>query len=179
MLASLLEDPLAAGDAIAALRRYSLITPAADGSVSVHRLVQAVTADQMPAELAREWQQATAALIEDAIPADTGLPVTGRYARRCCRTPRRLSPMTAPGWPGLPSTSHGAAVTPQPEISSGEYLTLGSGCLGPEHPDTLTARANLAQLDRKGGGPGRRPGPSSPGCCPCTSGFSARSTRTP
>ena len=43
VLAPLLEDPLAAGDAIAALRRYSLVTPAADGSVSVHRLVQAVT----------------------------------------------------------------------------------------------------------------------------------------
>ena len=53
VLAPLLEDPLAAGDAIGALRRYSLVTPAADGSVSVHRLVQAVTADQMPAELAR------------------------------------------------------------------------------------------------------------------------------
>ena len=52
VLVPLLEDELAAGDAIAALRRYSLITPAADGSVSVHRLVQAVTADQMPAELA-------------------------------------------------------------------------------------------------------------------------------
>ena len=80
---------LAAGDAIAALRRYSLITPAADGSVSVHRLVQAVTADQMPAELARQWRQAAAALIEAAIPADTR-PARrpGRYARRCCRTPR-------------------------------------------------------------------------------------------
>ena len=52
VLGPLLEDELAAGDAIAALRRYSLISPPADGSVSVHRLVQAVTADQMPAELA-------------------------------------------------------------------------------------------------------------------------------
>ncbi len=52
VLIPLLDDPLAAGDAIAALRRYSLVTPAGDGSVSVHRLVQAVTADQMPAELA-------------------------------------------------------------------------------------------------------------------------------
>ena len=76
VLAPLLEDPLAAGDAIAALRRYSLVTPAADGSVSVHRLVQAVTADQMPAELARQWRQAAAALIEAAIPADTGCPAT-------------------------------------------------------------------------------------------------------
>ena len=76
VLVPLLEDELAAGDAIAALRRYSLITPAADGSVSVHRLVQAVTADQMPAELAQAWRQAAAALIEAAIPADTRLPGT-------------------------------------------------------------------------------------------------------
>ncbi len=53
MLTPLLEDPLAADDAIAALRPYSLVTQAADGAVSVHRLVQAVTADQMPADLAR------------------------------------------------------------------------------------------------------------------------------
>ena len=51
-LVPLLEDLLAVGDAIAALRRYSLVIPASGGSVSVHRLVQAVTADQMPAELA-------------------------------------------------------------------------------------------------------------------------------
>ena len=76
MLVPLLEDRLAAGDAIAALRRYSLVTPAGDGSVSVHRLVQAVTADQMPAELAGQWRQAAAALIEAAIPADTELPAT-------------------------------------------------------------------------------------------------------
>ena len=49
MLAPLLGDELAAGDAVAALRRYSLVTPGRGRPVSVHRLVQAVTADQMPA----------------------------------------------------------------------------------------------------------------------------------
>lgn len=44
----LIEDQLAAGDAVTALRRYSLITPAGAGSVTVHRLVQAVTLGQMP-----------------------------------------------------------------------------------------------------------------------------------
>ena len=68
VLVPLLEDELAASDAVAALRRYSLISPPADGSVSVHRLIQAVTADQMPAELASQWRQAAAALIEAAIP---------------------------------------------------------------------------------------------------------------
>ena len=46
VLVPLLDNRLAAGDAVAALRRYSLVTPAGDGLVSVHRLVQAVTIDQ-------------------------------------------------------------------------------------------------------------------------------------
>ena len=80
VLVPLLEDQLAAGDAIAALRRYSLVTPAADGSVSVHRLVQAVTADQMPAELAR--------------------PVAaGRRRPDRGRDPRRHRPARRPGLP--------------------------------------------------------------------------------
>jgi Tetratricopeptide repeat len=74
VLVPLLEDELAVGDAVVALRRYSLVTPVADGSVSVHRLVQAVTADQMATELAGEWRQAAAALIEAAIPDDAQLP---------------------------------------------------------------------------------------------------------
>ena len=48
----LLGDPVAAGDAVAALRRYSLVTPAGDGLVLVHRLVQAITLDQIPADVA-------------------------------------------------------------------------------------------------------------------------------
>ena len=46
----LLGDAVAAGDAIAALRRYSLVTPAGDGLVLVHRLVQAITRAQLPAD---------------------------------------------------------------------------------------------------------------------------------
>jgi hypothetical protein len=76
VLALLLDDELAAGDAVAALRRYSLARPAPGGAVSVHRLVQAVTADQMPEELAGAWRQAAAALIEAAIPDDPERPDT-------------------------------------------------------------------------------------------------------
>lgn len=49
-LRKLLGDPLAAADAVAALRRYSLVIPAGDGLVQVHRLVQAVTRAQLTAE---------------------------------------------------------------------------------------------------------------------------------
>ena len=70
----LLGDPVAAGDAITALRRYSLVSPAGDGLVLVHRLVQAITRAQLPAEAAGQWEQAAAALVEAAVPADAELP---------------------------------------------------------------------------------------------------------
>ena len=66
----LLGDPVAAGDAIAGLRRYSLVSPAGDGLVLVHRLVQAITRAQLPREAAGQWEQAAAALVEAAVPAD-------------------------------------------------------------------------------------------------------------
>jgi hypothetical protein len=75
VLVPLLDDELAAGDAVAALRRYSLARPAGDGLVSVHRLVQAVTTDQMPAGLSGAWRQAAAAVIERALPGDPQQPV--------------------------------------------------------------------------------------------------------
>ena len=74
VLVPLLGDELAAGDAVAALRRYSLVTPAGEGRALVHRLVQAVTADQMPEDLRAGWRSAAAALIRAAIPDDTSLP---------------------------------------------------------------------------------------------------------
>ena len=70
----LLGDPVAAGDAITALRRYSLVSPAGDGLVLVHRLVQAITRAQLTAEAAGQWEQAAAALVEAAVPADAELP---------------------------------------------------------------------------------------------------------
>jgi len=69
----LLEDDLAAGDAIAALRRYSLVSPAADRSVSAHRLVQAVTADRYPCRSA--WARSAA----------TTHPSPARFPRRTCK----------------------------------------------------------------------------------------------
>jgi hypothetical protein len=74
VLVPLLEDDLAVKDAVAALRRYSLARPAGDGAVSVHRLVQAVTADQMSAELAGAWRLGAAAVIQAALPGDYEQP---------------------------------------------------------------------------------------------------------
>jgi len=153
VLMPLLEDRLAAGDAIGALHRYSLVTPAADGSLSVHRLVQAITADQMPAELARDWQQAAAALIEDAIPSDIDPPETWPV---CGALLPHARVALADGSAGMAriadylglSGSYAAARDLQRRV-----LDARERVLGPEHPDTRDARANLAYWTGEAGDP--------------------------
>ena len=76
VLGPLLDDPIAAGDAISALRRYSLVTPAGDGLVLVHRLVQVITLTQTSEDAVGQWKQAAIDLIEAAIPQDPRLSTT-------------------------------------------------------------------------------------------------------
>ena len=83
----LLGDPVAAGDAVAALRRYSLVTPAGDGLVLVHRLVQAITCGQMPADAARSGSRPPRPWSRPRSPPTRDCPRRGRCARCCCRTP--------------------------------------------------------------------------------------------
>ena len=150
VLVPLLEDQLAAKDAIAALRRYSLITPAADGSVSVHRLVQAVTADQMPADLA------------ERVAAGRCRPDRGRAPRR--PRPPGTWPVFAALLPhaqaALDADSDGMGGSPLPGIqrelrgrpgTPEDRLTHRMRVLGPEHPDTLPARGNLARWTGEAG----------------------------
>ena len=146
LLAPLLADQLIAKDAIAALRRYSLVTHIGEGLWSVHRLVQAVTLDQMPADVADQWRQASAALIEAAIPADTQLPVNWPAYAALLPHARAVLDLTSGGMTRIAEyLGH-----------SGSYLTgrdlfqliadaYGEDdAYGPEHRDTLIARANLA-----------------------------------
>jgi hypothetical protein len=153
VIAPLLEDSLAAGDAIAALRRYSLVTVAAGGSLSVHRLVQAVTTDQMPAELAIQWQQAATALVEDAIPADTDPPETWPV---CAVLLPHAQAVLADGSDGMARIANYLG-------SSGSYaaaralwrrvLVARERVLGPEHRDTLMTRHQLARRTGPAGDP--------------------------
>ena len=68
-LAEAAGDDLAWDDAIAALRRYSLLELSGDG-LTVHRLVQAVTQDRLSEEERREWAGAAVALVNGAFPGD-------------------------------------------------------------------------------------------------------------
>jgi tetratricopeptide (TPR) repeat protein len=153
MLERLAGDPLVLGDAVMALRRYSLITPAGDGLLLVHRLVQAVTLAQMPDTEAAGWRQTAAALIEAAIPLNTSMPTTWP-------TCALLLPHAQVA---LADQSAGMARIANYLGASGNYATardlwhkiaeahdLVSGA---EHPDTLAARGNLARWTGQAGDP--------------------------
>jgi hypothetical protein len=143
-VAPLLEDPLVSGDAIAALRRYSLISPPADGSVSVHRLVQAVTADQMPSGLREAWRAAAAALIEAAIPANAGSPETWLISgallphAQAALADDSIGMARMANYLGF-SGSYAAARDLQRKVVKARERRLG-----PEHSQTLDARGDLA-----------------------------------
>ncbi len=144
VLVPLLEDPLAAKDAIAALRRHSLISPPADGAVSVHRLVQAVTIAQMPAELAAAWQRAAAAVIQAALPADPQSPDNWDVSALLLpHAQAALADDSGSMWKiiyylGYSGNYPAARDLQQRELQARERVS------GPEHPDTLTVRASLA-----------------------------------
>ena len=151
VLVPLLQDSLAAGDAIAALRRHSLVTPGGRGSVLVHRLVQAVTVDQMTGELAAQWRQAATTLIEAAIPDDPGEPETWpAYALLLPHA--RLA---------LPAGSAGMSLIADYLGHSGSYTAARDLCrdafearvraFGPEYRETRAARAKLARWTGKAG----------------------------
>jgi hypothetical protein len=150
-LAPLLLDPLAVHDAIGALRQYSLVTLAGEDSVLVHRLVQAVTFDQMPANLAGQWRQAAAALIGAAIPADASTPET--WPACAALLPHALAALAPDGdamgriasYLGL-SGSFAAA-----RDLWGTVAGARDQVLGPGHLDSVTARRASAHWTGEAG----------------------------
>ena len=153
VLAPLLGDELAAGDAIAALRRYSLVSPSTDGSVSVHRLVQAVTADQMPAELAEAWRQAAAALVEAAIPEDPEQPGTWPiYASLLAHAQTVLNPTSSGIWQVAQYLGYSGNYPAARDLSQLiDDAHMQDDTYGAEHPATLTSRASLARWTGEAG----------------------------
>jgi hypothetical protein len=82
-------DLAAAGGAITALRRYSLVAPAGDGLVPVHRLVQSITRGRLTAEEASERQRAAGAWRSWQFRSAGNCQQPGRRARCCCRMPEQ------------------------------------------------------------------------------------------
>ena len=155
VLVPLLEDPLAAGDGVAALHRFSLVTLAGGGAVSVHRLVQAVTVDQMAAELAGEWRQAAAALIEAAIPDDAQLPEAWPACAALLPHAQAALNLTSDGmWQIARYLGHsGSYPAARDLVQLIADAHRQDDAYGAEHPSTLTARHNFAHWTGMAGNP--------------------------
>jgi hypothetical protein len=142
----LLGDPVAAGDAVAALRRYCLLTPAGDGLVLVHRLVQAITVAQQSAEVAEQWEQAAAVLVEAAVPVDPTVPEAWRMCAMLLPHARAVLDLTSDGLGRIAMSLGWSGSYPAARdlfrLIADAYRD--DDTYGPEHWETLTARASLA-----------------------------------
>ena len=153
LLLPLLDDDLTRDEAVARLRWFSLISAPRGGLVSVHRLVQAITLTQLPAWEADAWRQATAAVIEAALPADPNDPGSWPvFAALLSHAQAALDP-ASDGMDRLArylgaSGSYAAAVAVQRQVLQAREETLGA-----ENPSTLTARAFLADWTGEAGDP--------------------------
>jgi len=153
LLMPLLDDPIACDDAIAALRRFSLISAPKGGMVSAHRLVQRITMAELDPGVAEDWRRAAAALIEAALPDDADNPAN--WPVFAALLPHAQAALTPASY-GMDSVAtylraigdHRAALDLQRQIVTARDVDLGTG-----HPSTLGARASLATLIGEDGAP--------------------------
>ena len=153
VLVPLLDDELARDEAVAGLRRFSLISAPRGGLISVHRLVQAITLDQLPEEEAEAWRRAAAAVIGAALPGDPEDP--GCWPVFAVLLPHAQAALD-PASDGMDqvarylgaSGSYAAALAVQQQV-----LHAREEIRGAEHPDTLTACADLARWTGRAGDP--------------------------
>jgi hypothetical protein len=150
-LLALPHDELAEGTAVSALRRYCLINRPTGGTVSVHRLVQAVTLDQLSTDQRTAWQHAAATLLHATLPAEPQQPDTWPRFAQLLPHARAALPPTSPMLRALAeflghSGDYRTAITLTQEIHHALTTKLGA-----EHPDTLTTRHNLANWTGRAG----------------------------
>jgi Tetratricopeptide repeat len=149
----LLGDPVVAADAIAALRRFSLLTPAGDGLVLAHRLVQAITRAQLSPDGAAQWEQAAAALVGAAVPADTEVPAAWRVCAVLLPHARAVLDLTSGGmWRiAVYLGSSGSYLAARDLFQLIADAHTEDDAYGLEHHDTLAARGNLARWTAEAG----------------------------
>ncbi|MFC7105474.1 FxSxx-COOH system tetratricopeptide repeat protein [Nonomuraea rubra] len=128
VLQELPRDPLAINTAVGALRGHSLIGQPVEGTVPVHRLVQAVTLDQLAPHEQQRWRDAAAVLLESVLPDDpTRVAAWPRYALLLPHILAALTPIS----PGMDKTAQYLG-------ASGDYRTARS--LFREICEALTAK---------------------------------------
>jgi len=164
----LLNDALHQHQAITELLAYGLLTRSGlAGSVTVHRLVQAVTADQLTADNEhRAWIDAAAVLLDANYPKWKGVPPTWTGIRARTTTVwqslrihlRTVIEHLDPDQPitlymrlvYASSMGEGGDIVRARELAA-ELIEDGKRILGPDHLTTLLARAGFAYFTGQAG----------------------------
>jgi tetratricopeptide (TPR) repeat protein len=152
-LAGAVADPLQLNEALAALKAYSLVQREGD-SLSLHRLVQAVTRDRLGEEERKQWAGVAVRVVNEAVPENIDTDVNCWPA-----CPRLLAH-------GLAAAEHAEKTRMEPEATSrllnemGLYvggraefqqakglheraLAISLKALGPDHTNVATYQNNL------------------------------------
>jgi hypothetical protein len=155
VLRDLAADRIATGDAVAALRQYSLVTSAGGGTVLVHRLVQAVIRDLLPADLAAAWRQTAADLVEAAVPDHANQPQSWAICAALLPHAQAVLDLTSHGiWQiGTAIGRSGSYAAARDLFSQIARAHEDAEGYGPEHPGTLRTRHQLASFTGRAGDP--------------------------
>jgi tetratricopeptide (TPR) repeat protein len=158
-LAAATRDPLALADAVAALRRFSLVRVIGDG-LYVHRLLQTVVRATLDAEAAAVWAAAAVRLLSVGFPDPRAvstwtqcerlvphvLAVADHGRRLAVETTARLRLLEQAGVYLWSRGRNRQALTLQEEALAGLRKALGD-----DHPHTMHAMHNLALTRREQG----------------------------
>jgi tetratricopeptide (TPR) repeat protein len=154
-LAATVHDPLAYQQAIAALRRYSLLKTSPDGqTLAVHRLIQAVTRHELDPEQERSWASVALGLVQAAFPDRLGDPTAWpEYTELLPHALAVIDHASAHGIEADATTwllqEAGVYLWQRAEHQQARALheralAIDEARLGKDHPDTVQSLNNLA-----------------------------------
>jgi len=145
-------DPVSLNDALAVLRRYSLVRVEGE-SLSLHRLVQAVTRDRLPEKDRRTWAAAATRLVNSAFPSESKdvrtWPVCARLLPHAlAAAPHAADLDAAAEQSGRLFNQAGLYLHGRAEFSAAKAalergLSLTEKAYGPDHPNLGSALSNV------------------------------------
>jgi tetratricopeptide (TPR) repeat protein len=149
-LTAVASDPLAFDDAVDPLRRYSLIEITAE-TISIHRLVQAVTRDRLDEDERKKWAEAAVRIVDEAFPFKSDdvrtWPVCSRLLPHALAAAEHAEALDV----ALDSTGRllnetgvylkGRAQFAEAKDMFERALAIGESTYGPDHP-TVAIRVN-------------------------------------
>ena len=154
-LATLAANPLLLNRAVIALRRYALLDATAD-TLTVHRLVQAVTRDRLDEAARAKWTKAALQGVRAAFPSESSSPANWpMYERLVPHALAAASHAAADAAVGASIvwllTETGVYWTKRGQLADAarvlsQALAATQRAVGAEHPDTLASMNNLANV---------------------------------